>query len=222
MRRALSTRFTPSVSRISNIAAPTSVPLYLHPTLARPGDSLRQRLPGARNSRFFCHGRGLYAEDSGAAGLANSDKAVVGEIDRDLAARRTEIAGESAGESAVESPRKSVGQSEGDARDEPDRPLPLTCPGCGAFSQTLDPEQIGYYDTSAKRIQKWARPAETMKPRKFVPPKDDNIVDLALAGLTEEQQRQLKLDHVKKEQMPAPSEAPVGECAALHGRSMSC
>lgn len=32
--------------------------------------------------------------------------------------------------------------------------LPLCCPGCGAFSQTIEPSEPGYYSTSRKQIRK--------------------------------------------------------------------
>ena len=32
-------------------------------------------------------------------------------------------------------------------------PLPLQCPGCGAFAQSTNPEHAGYYNTSRKYVK---------------------------------------------------------------------
>jgi hypothetical protein len=32
--------------------------------------------------------------------------------------------------------------------------LPVCCPGCGAFSQTVEPDEPGYYNTSRKQTRK--------------------------------------------------------------------
>ena len=32
--------------------------------------------------------------------------------------------------------------------------LPLCCPGCGAYSQTIDPNEPGYYDEGRKQVRK--------------------------------------------------------------------
>ncbi|KJZ80403.1 hypothetical protein HIM_00253 [Hirsutella minnesotensis 3608] len=36
--------------------------------------------------------------------------------------------------------------------------IPTTCSGCGAFAQTDDPEQLGYFDAGSKRVRKWLEP----------------------------------------------------------------
>ncbi|KAG6018882.1 hypothetical protein E4U40_007647 [Claviceps sp. LM458 group G5] len=38
------------------------------------------------------------------------------------------------------------------------RTLPVTCTGCGAFSQTTDAQQLGYFDLRRKKVQQWLRP----------------------------------------------------------------
>ncbi|KAH7321143.1 hypothetical protein B0I35DRAFT_408134 [Stachybotrys elegans] len=40
----------------------------------------------------------------------------------------------------------------------PHRKLPLTCSGCGAFSQTSDPKGFGYFNEESKRVRQWMRP----------------------------------------------------------------
>jgi hypothetical protein len=44
-----------------------------------------------------------------------------------------------------------------ESRAEPDpiqSALPLCCPGCGAFSQTVDPNEAGYYSKTRKQTRK--------------------------------------------------------------------
>ncbi|KAF2093232.1 hypothetical protein NA57DRAFT_48753 [Rhizodiscina lignyota] len=38
-----------------------------------------------------------------------------------------------------------------------ERPLPVSCPGCGALAQTVDTDQAGYYDTSRTAVKKYLR-----------------------------------------------------------------
>lgn len=49
-------------------------------------------------------------------------------------------------------PEDSPATAKSDHRD-----LPLTCSGCGAFAQTNDSNQLGYYDVTAKRVRNWRR-----------------------------------------------------------------
>lgn len=51
-----------------------------------------------------------------------------------------------------------------ESRVEPDpiqNVLPLCCPGCGAFSQTVNPNEPGYYSKTRKKTRK--RLAETKR-----------------------------------------------------------
>lgn len=45
-----------------------------------------------------------------------------------------------------------------DETAQPQRRLPATCSGCGAFTQTSDSEQLGYYDVTARRVRTWLKP----------------------------------------------------------------
>ncbi|KAG5948784.1 hypothetical protein E4U60_000859 [Claviceps pazoutovae] len=38
------------------------------------------------------------------------------------------------------------------------RTLPVTCSGCGAFSQTADAQQLGYFNLQRKKVQQWLKP----------------------------------------------------------------
>lgn len=61
------------------------------------------------------------------------------------------------------------------------RRLPVTCSGCGAFSQTGDPRQPGYYDAQSKRVRIWARPATAA--RRAGSSSEDELVEAALRAL---------------------------------------
>ena len=45
--------------------------------------------------------------------------------------------------------------------------LPRSCPGCGAFTQAVSPDQPGFYSTNRKSVKAFiARHEENLKPRK--------------------------------------------------------
>ncbi|ODA81659.1 hypothetical protein RJ55_00161 [Drechmeria coniospora] len=63
----------------------------------------------------------------------------------------------------------------------PARKLPVTCTGCGAFTQTTDPEQLGYYDRESRRVRHWMKPK--LPDRRDETVKEDEIVNEALKSL---------------------------------------
>jgi hypothetical protein len=72
------------------------------------------------------------------------------------------------------------------------RRLPMMCSGCGAFSQTSDPEQFGYYSTKSRRINQWMHPR-----KKEASPEDleeDQVVGDALKSLDPRQLEALGID----------------------------
>jgi hypothetical protein len=77
----------------------------------------------------------------------------------------------------------------------PARRLPLTCSGCGAFSQTSDPEQLGYFDVTKKRIKSWLYPQEPEIRRPDArETEEDNIVQESLKRLDRSQIEALGLN----------------------------
>ncbi|PTB67489.1 hypothetical protein BBK36DRAFT_1116160 [Trichoderma citrinoviride] len=76
---------------------------------------------------------------------------------------------------------------------KPVRRLPLTCSGCGAFTQTEDPDQLGYVDVSKKRVREWLHPVAR---RTSVADGDeeDKIVNAALESLDQSRLKELGLD----------------------------
>ncbi|EHK49030.1 hypothetical protein TRIATDRAFT_315389 [Trichoderma atroviride IMI 206040] len=75
---------------------------------------------------------------------------------------------------------------------KPVRRLPLTCSGCGAFTQTEDPEQLGYLDVSKKRVREWMNP-----PTRHQNPlegDEDKIVNETLGSFDQSRLKELGLD----------------------------
>lgn len=74
----------------------------------------------------------------------------------------------------------------------PVRKLPVTCSGCGAFAQTSDSHQLGYYDLQSKRVRVW------MHPRKHEPREsesaEDKVVEDVLGALDSSKLKELGLD----------------------------
>ncbi|KID95746.1 Protein phosphatase inhibitor, partial [Metarhizium majus ARSEF 297] len=76
--------------------------------------------------------------------------------------------------------------------DQPVRQLPVTCSGCGAFAQTGDAQQLGYFDLQSRRVRNWLRPRRSERPGSAAAA-EDKIVDDVLKGLDEERLEALGL-----------------------------
>lgn len=103
----------------------------------------------------------------------------------------------------------SIAQDEG-----PKRKLPLTCSGCGAFTQTNDPEQFGYFDVKSRRVKKWMSP-KTFEPQR-VEKEEDHVVDEVLKSLDPSKLEELGLSSSKlvSGEVLGDSEAPC-KCFSL-------
>ena len=74
------------------------------------------------------------------------------------------------------------------------RRLPLQCTGCGAFTQTADATQAGYFNLQRKGVQEFLGLLEPKAPRTDeVPEAEDKVVEEALGNLTPEQLEALGL-----------------------------
>ncbi|EEY15498.1 conserved hypothetical protein [Verticillium alfalfae VaMs.102] len=71
--------------------------------------------------------------------------------------------------------------------------LPLQCHGCGAFTQTTEPDQAGYYDLNRKSVQKFAASEHEYEINKGEI-EEDFVVTKALEGLDEHKLQELGLD----------------------------
>lgn len=78
------------------------------------------------------------------------------------------------------------------------RRLPLQCTGCGAFTQTMDPSQPGYFNLKRKAVQEYLGLIEPKTPRVDEVPEADRVVEEALSKLPPEQLEALGLskDHL--------------------------
>jgi hypothetical protein len=75
---------------------------------------------------------------------------------------------------------------------KPVRRLPLTCSGCGAFTQTEDPDQLGYLDVTKRRVREWMYPVA--RHQNLVEFDEDKIVNETLGSLDESRLKELGLD----------------------------
>lgn len=76
--------------------------------------------------------------------------------------------------------------------DTSERKLPTNCSGCGAFTQTNDASQLGYFDMTSKRVRKWFKSGD--RKTELEATKEDNVVSEALSSLDASQLRALGLD----------------------------
>ncbi|KAF4979544.1 hypothetical protein FZEAL_4312 [Fusarium zealandicum] len=74
----------------------------------------------------------------------------------------------------------------------PQRRLPLNCTGCGAFTQMNDPQQLGYFDPSSKRVKRWLDP-KAYEPQRTAT-EEDGIVDDVLKTMDQSQLEALGLN----------------------------
>lgn len=77
------------------------------------------------------------------------------------------------------------------------RTLPVTCSGCGAFSQTADAQQLGYFDLQRKKVQQWLKPqngkASNSRRLREAAAEEDEIVDNLLKNMPSEELKALGL-----------------------------
>lgn len=73
----------------------------------------------------------------------------------------------------------------------PARRLPVTCSGCGSFTQTSDSQQFGYFDLESKRVRTWIHPR--IPEKRLSDSKEDGLVDEALKSLDKSKLEELGL-----------------------------
>lgn len=79
-----------------------------------------------------------------------------------------------------------------DSPIKPVRRLPLTCSGCGAFTQTEDPEQLGYLDIDKRRVREWMHPP--IRHQSHLEGDEDKAVRETLGSLDQSRLKELGLD----------------------------
>lgn len=73
--------------------------------------------------------------------------------------------------------------------------LPLQCHGCGAFSQTSEPDQAGYYDVSRKAVRRFLGQEQEQERNSVKEERgEDYVVDQALQNLDESKKAEIGLD----------------------------
>lgn len=93
-----------------------------------------------------------------------------------------------------------------EASAERQRQLPFTCSGCGAFTQTTDSNQLGYYDLAAKRVRTWLDPPKVDLQEKDV--QENEVINNVLKSIDSDQLTALGFDAstlVAEEQVGVPS-----------------
>jgi bifunctional DNA-binding transcriptional regulator/antitoxin component of YhaV-PrlF toxin-antitoxin module len=73
------------------------------------------------------------------------------------------------------------------------RRLPLQCTGCGAFTQTADPDQAGYYNLGRKAVREYLGLSERRASKADVVSEEDRVVQEALKNLPTEELEALGL-----------------------------
>lgn len=96
------------------------------------------------------------------------------------------------------------------------RRLPLQCTGCGAFTQTTDPTQAGYFNLERKAVQEYLGLIEPKTPKVEEVSEEDKVVEQALSKLPPEQLEALGLS---KDDLIADkaAEKPKEEGMLVHG-----
>ncbi|KAM3476007.1 hypothetical protein MY5147_003425 [Beauveria neobassiana] len=75
--------------------------------------------------------------------------------------------------------------------EEP-RKLPVACTGCGAFTQTTDSQQLGYYDVAAKRVRQWLAPPKHELQQKSL--EENEVINNVLSSMDSNQLTALGFD----------------------------
>jgi len=73
------------------------------------------------------------------------------------------------------------------------RPLPLQCPGCGAFSQTTTPGEAGYFDLNRGAVKEYVAAPEP-NAASTVGSQEDQVIQETLGRLPAETLEELGLD----------------------------
>ncbi|PWY88435.1 hypothetical protein BO70DRAFT_377926 [Aspergillus heteromorphus CBS 117.55] len=123
-----------------------------------------------------------------------------------------------------ESPEPPEYSADTDSPEQPDLvadalpldalPLPLCCPGCGAFAQTVEPLEPGFYDTTKKQTRK--RMAETQQLAERLNEESEEGVGLDLKNDAETAATEIRqhLELIEEKGKPRREPAAVGRAIA--------
>lgn len=191
MHRALSARWLSGALRVGEAHVSTKVPLFLCPAISR------SQAVVSRQATTLVQRRKLHIEAGGvdeqqAVKQPTTDQYSEGSIPSDTVA-----------ESSTETPATTPPAA---------RRLPITCTGCGAFSQTKDSKQFGFYNLKTKRVRTWLK-RETEQVDKPAS-EEEQVVNQALQAMSPEQLEELGLDpatmlHGELPDQEAPKNSPA-------------
>ncbi|KAI5466889.1 hypothetical protein BGZ63DRAFT_10636 [Mariannaea sp. PMI_226] len=165
MHRALSARWLNRALSVGEVSASASVPLFLCPAVGASA-ARWTRIPLAAPPR----------PSLGSSRRLNHTEATT----HDATVRETT--------SSSPLPEGNVATPED---VQPNRSLPLNCTGCGAFVQTTDPQQLGYFDLNSKRVKKWLDPPTEISHKGST---EDGVLDEVLKSMDPTRLQELGLD----------------------------
>lgn len=173
MHRALTARLLNRALRIGEASASSSVPIFLCPAAGASTHWSRMPLlaPSSQTS--------IYSRRLNHTEATTSDHAEA-------------TTGDAPIQEILPSVEPSIEPSEESPSETLKRKLPTTCSGCGAFTQTSDPQQLGYFDAESKRVKKWLRPVAFTSQRSTT--EEDMVVDQVLQTMNERELKELGLD----------------------------
>ncbi|KAL4811161.1 hypothetical protein BDV18DRAFT_6185 [Aspergillus unguis] len=105
--------------------------------------------------------------------------------------------------------------------------LPTCCPGCGAYAQTVEPNEPGYYGKTRKQTRKASSEAQNNAPDEPLTQEAvDSIKDLIARGMVSEKSQRAKLEKAAKARLEEAtktaseylnkSKSPVPVCDRCH------
>lgn len=86
-------------------------------------------------------------------------------------------------------PKESIGIE----NEATTRKLPITCSGCGSFTQTSNPDEFGYFDTDSRRVRSWIKARKASSNASELD--EDKVVEAALKALDAAKLKELGLSH---------------------------
>lgn len=166
MHRALTARWIGRAFNTTEIVGQAGVPLFLCPALAA--------------------GRtGVVRPWSGSAPSPGQSKRTIG-----LCQRRSNHSAAIASDPQPDAAPLSTAEY----AHEVESKLPINCSGCGAFSQTTDPDQFGYFTPDSKRVRNYVFRHEKAERRKqSAEAEEDKVVEDVIKTLDPSRLKELGL-----------------------------
>lgn len=96
--------------------------------------------------------------------------------------------------------------------------LPVCCPGCGAFTQTVEPEEPGYYGGNRKQTRKLIASHKGTTDKENVAPEARESIEVAESAAIEEEAAPLpeQTGATEEPTAPLPTQGMLSQLACLH------